>query len=82
MRALSVGFPGREKWSVTPRMKAQRSSSLLMNSGSAVGTSFVAPIFDVVCYRIDTSGQHIWIEQQIFYRIETLGEKAFVLLLH
>jgi len=30
---LSVGLPGREKSNVTPRTKAQRSRSLLMNSG-------------------------------------------------
>ena len=33
MNALSVGLPGRLKSSVTPRMKAHKSSSLLMNSG-------------------------------------------------
>src|SRR5277367_5630400 len=33
MKALSVGLPGREKSSVTPRIKAHRSSSLLINSG-------------------------------------------------
>lgn len=33
MKELSVGLPGREKSSVTPRMKAHRSSSLLTNFG-------------------------------------------------
>jgi hypothetical protein len=33
MKALSVGLPGRLKSSVTPFMYAQRSSSLLTNSG-------------------------------------------------
>jgi len=31
--ALSVGLPGRLKSSVTPRIKAHRSTSLLTNSG-------------------------------------------------
>ena len=33
MKALSVGFPGREKSSRTPFSQAHRSNSLLMNSG-------------------------------------------------
>ena len=33
MKALSVGFPGRQKSRVTPFIQAQRSSALLMNSG-------------------------------------------------
>ena len=33
MNAVSVGFPGLEKSSVTPLSQAQRSSALLMNSG-------------------------------------------------
>ena len=59
MKALSVGLPGRLKSSVTPRMKAQTSSSLLMNSGSLSGWTVVGQPTSAITSKFPEAGQAV-----------------------